>query len=169
MGHKRNARAHQFAERAARYSTRINARGFGFPDSLPEDMSLHGGIHDAIYDSLTAMLAATQVLVDEQDTAERRSAAYYQINRLRGEMGNWASRIGDPAKWSMADCFMSVARKRMDERLFDQLLIETRALRDQAAYPLREEIRKAMAVSSKGLAQASSFIQSLEEKIKGKS
>mgnify|MGYP000921059406 FL=1 len=136
-------RQRQFRNRAANFSTRISARGHGFSDQLPTVKELReGDVWSAIAEIASAALVIASAL--ESGNEERGNEARAQLNRLRGQLGLWRQRLHDPHYWDTSAAFMTVARLRLPEELFESLQAETRAVRHVDAVKAISEIDEVM-------------------------
>jgi hypothetical protein len=135
MGTKARARQQAFRERVANYSTRVSARGFGFPDMWRPEMELLGDLTSQL-DSMIETLRA----VAQSDGADRKA----QVNRLRGSLGHWASKIGDRRYWDNSQGFYTVARAVLPQEVIDQIMVQVEAARDLAAMGYRDRILRAL-------------------------
>lgn len=128
--------ATQFRERRAVFSDRISARGHGheFVEWIPGHLS----IAKAVRDTCQALVIAQAAMDAGVPDAEK------QVNRLRGDLGSWRSKLHDPANYSTPDIFMSVARALLPPELFDALLAQMRFVREEEARTMIEQIDGAM-------------------------
>jgi hypothetical protein len=108
----------QFRARRGVFSDRISARGHRY------EFSELDGLHGDMKTQILQMVQTLSVL-EKSDHPDARK----QINRLRGQLGNFRDMVRNELRFKTGDVFMSVARHLLPEDFFDAIFDQVRWLK----------------------------------------